>query len=92
MKLSDFRYIVSWNNDFIGDHHLKTIDFIGNDIQQLIDEVIKDNPEFVWVPREADWGEGIVGNFLESAAEIGQEDQCAPAMMFDTTVVDPFDA
>lgn len=95
MKLSDFKYIVSWNCDFIGDHHLKTIDYIGNDAEQLIAEVINDEggygQGYVFI-REEDPTCGVVGTFHEAEQlEWPEEDRYASAVMADTTIINIFD-
>jgi len=76
--LSQFKFKVTFND---GDYDLggydeggDTIDFVGNDLDELVAEVIADSPNFPmrFVPAEdmsGDLGPDVVGAFYEAAAD-----------------------
>lgn len=82
MKIDSFKYKVSFNicigDEGVGDHYLRSIDFAGNDMKELVREVVLDDPNYPLVFQESITEPYIVGRFY--SAEGG--DYCLTAIMF----------
>jgi hypothetical protein len=68
MRISDFKYKVSFNCEIggigVGDEHQHTVDYVGNDLQELIKEVLEDPYETEYVGVV---GQEIIGYFRDKA-------------------------
>jgi len=79
MRISDFKYKVSFNCCYgeyeLGDTEEPSIEYVGNDLNQLIEEVIEDDPDYPLRFEEIAEGD-IAGLFF------GIEDNDLVAVLF----------
>jgi hypothetical protein len=85
MKISNFKYFVTFNNGElgVGDEHEMTVDFVGNNIVELAQEVIDGDSQFPMKFISGQYPgmpENVVGVFIEIGLD--PEDECPTAVMY----------
>ena len=84
MKVSDWKYAVSFNicidGEEVGDAYRESVDFVGDDIDELAEEVRYSDPDYPLVFKRQVCAGGIVGKFYDIPPNA--EDEIVVALMF----------